>query len=444
MRTVKSAVTVVIVSVTTSFSYRSIQRLFFTSQIGVYHCFAMFKFYFTLYVMEDKGMSSISVRNIFAQGFFAVNENDSVSKCLDLFKKEKPPVLAVLDAKGKYVGVISRRWVVRSRLDPAATKVKSLMRGAPKVSLDYSLSKTAKLMIESGVRQLPVFDKSKLLGFVTDEDIIHGAVTQEWGEVAVETIMTRAPQVIEAGRSVGAVLSLFREHGVSHVPVMDEGKLVGIVSIQNVIDRVFQPRQRQTQGEIVGEKVPVLSIPAKGIMAKPVITVQPDFSLKEAEKKMHDHDVECLVVLSGGRLAGIVTKLDFLEPISQLEVPEKKLKVQFGVKGVAINPDQQGYMMEEFESFARKYSEALKQGTLFVYIKTHGANQRGVPLIHCRLQLRTANGSFFSSGEGFGVEPTFKVALDRLNKRLLRSKELAYNPKYARDYLKEMGVLEEP
>jgi hypothetical protein len=152
--------------------------------------------------------------------------------------------------------------------------------------------------------------------------------------------------------------------------------------------------------------------------------------------------VSSLVVLSSGRLAGIVTKLDFLEPISQLEVPEKKLAVQFGVKGVAINPDQQGYMLEEFESFARKYRDALKSGTLFVYIKTHGANQRGVPLIHCRLQLRTLKGSFFSSGEGFGVEPTFRVALDRLDKRLLRSKELAYDPKYARDYLRKIGIQE--
>ncbi len=389
-------------------------------------------------------MNSIQIKDIFTQGFSAVKLNDSISKCLELFKREKPPVLAVLDARGKYVGVISRRWVIRVRLDPTATKVKSLMRSAPKVTPEDSLSKASKLIIESGIRQLPVFEKNKLLGFVTDEDIIHGAVTQEWGNVAIEKIMTKAPKVIDAGRSVGAVLSLFREHDISHVPVMNEGKLVGIVSIQDVIEQVFQPRQRQTHGEIVGKKVPMLNIPAKGIMTHPVITVQPNSSLKETEKKMHDYDVSCLVVLSNGRLAGIVTKLDFLEPISQMEVPDKKLSMQFGVKGIAINPDQQGFIMGEFESFARKYREALKSGTLFVYIKTHGANQRGVPLIHCRLQLRTTRGSFFSSGEGFGVEPTFRVALDRLDKRLLRSKELAYNPKYARNYLKEMGILEEP
>jgi CBS domain-containing protein len=387
-------------------------------------------------------MSSTIGKITFAHGFSSVKENDSVSKCFELLKREKPPVIAVLDDKGQYLGVISRRSVIRARIDPSATKVKNLMRSAPRVNTEVSLSKAAKLMIESGVRQLPVFERNKLSGFVTDEDIIHSAVTQEWGNINVEKIMTKTPQAIDANRSVGAVLSLFREHGVSHAPIMDEGKLAGIVSIQDVIEQVFQPRQRQTLGEIVGEKVPVLSIPVKGIMVKPVITVQTDTTLKEAEKKMHDHNISCLVVLSNGRLVGILTKLDFLEPISQLEVPEKKLMVHFGVKGITINPDQHEYIMEEFESFAHKYQDALKSGTLFVYIKTHGTNQRGIPLIHCRLQLRTANGSFFSSGENFGLEPTFRVALDRLDKRLLRSKELAYDPRFARDYLRKIGMQE--
>jgi hypothetical protein len=66
-----------------------------------------------------------------------------------------------------------------------------------------------------------------------------------------------------------------------------------------------------------------------------------------------------------------------------------------------------------------------------------------VPLIHCRLQLRTAKGAFYSSSEGWGVEPTFRVALDRLDRRILRSKELAHEPTYARDFLRKIGFPEE-
>jgi len=387
-------------------------------------------------------MSIISVKDVFSKQFATVNENDNLSKCLELFKKDVPPVLAVMDDKNKYVGIIARRWIVRARLDPTTAKVKSLMRTAPKIETESSLSKTARMMIQSGVRQLPVFEKEKLRGFITDENLIHAAVTQEWGNTPIEQIMTKAPFTIEASRSVGASLSIFREHDISHLPVMENGKLVGLVSTQDIIEDIFQPNQRQTLGDIKGEKIQVLSIPVKGIMSSPVVTVTPETKLKDAEKKMHDQNVHCLVVSAKEKLAGIVTKLDFLEPLSVLEEPDRKLTVQFALKGVEIDANAQGFMMGEFDSFARKYKDLLEAGTLFVYMKLHGTNHKGQPLIHCRLQLRTVKGVrgfFISSAEGFGFEPTFRVALDRLDKRILRSKELAFDPTYAREYLRKYG-----
>ncbi len=384
-------------------------------------------------------MSTISVIDVCSKGYTSVNENDPISRCLELFKKETPPALAVMDKNGKFAGVIAKRWINRSRLDPATTKVKALMRPAPKVDPTVSLSKAAKVMIESGIRQIPVFEKNKLIGFVTDEDIIHGAVNQEWGNTKIENIMTKAPYSIDGNRSVGAVLSIFRERGISHLPVTEEGKLVGMVSISDVIEQIYQPRKKQTVGDIKGEKVPILNVPAKGIMAKPVITVQPGNTLREAEKTMHDQNISCLPIVTGEKLTGIVTKLDFLEPLSQMAVLERKFTVQFGVKDIEVNPDEQSFMMGEFDNFARKYQDIFQMGTLFVYLKTHGTNHKGVPLMHCRLQLRTVKGQFYSSGEGWGVEPTFRVALDRLDKRILRSKELNHDPTYARDYLRKIG-----
>ena len=389
--------------------------------------------------------SAIFAKDVYSKGYNAVQENDTLSRCLEAFEKGKPPVLAVLDDKGKYLGMITRRIILRSRLDPTTTKVRTLMKVAPPVAFDFSVCKIAKLMIESEMRQLPVFEKNKIVGFVTDEDIIHASVLDDWGKTTVEKIMSRAPHTIEANRSVGAVLSLMREFGISHVPIMDNGKLAGIITIQDILENIYWPQRRQTTGDIVGEKIETLSVPAKGIMNKPAITVEPQTSLRVAEKFMHDRDVSCLAIVANDRLLGIVTKLDFLEPISQLEVAERKLSVQFGVKDVEIGSDQQGFMMDEFDSFAHKYQDAFQLGTLFVYMKSHGnTNLRGTPLVHCRLQFRTARGTFFSASEGWGVEPTFRVALDRLERRLLRSKELlAYNPKYAKDYLRKIGLPQE-
>jgi CBS domain-containing protein len=386
--------------------------------------------------------NSVTAKDVYSKGLNFVQDNDTLSRCLEGFKKGMPPVMAVLDEKGKYIGMITRRSILRSRLDFTVAKVRSLMQVAPQVSVDASLGELAKLMIGSGMRQLPLVDKGKLLGFVTDEGVIHGAVSKDWGRDSVEKVMTRAPHTIEAGRSVGAVLGLMREYGISHVPVLEGGKLVGMVSIEDVLRSIYWPQRRQTTGDIVGEKLETLGIAVKGIMASPAITVDAKTSLGEAEQKMHNHDVSCLCVVAENKLIGVVTKLDFLEQISQVAVTAPKLTIQFGTKGVEVSPDKQAFMMDEFDSFSRRFQEAFQLGTLFVYMKSHGDKAvRETPLVHCRLQFRTIRGTFFAASEGWGVEPTFRVALDRLERRLLRSKELlAYNPKYAKDYLRKIGL----
>lgn len=383
-----------------------------------------------------EGFSMVKiVEDVFSKGFFEVHEDDTISSCLSLFKKETPPVLAVLDSNGEYKGVISRKWIIRSSLDSSGTKVKTLMRSVPAVTLQDSLVKVARLMIESEIRQLPVYSGKKLLGFVTDDDVIHGTVMEQWRNTRVEEIMTKKPFVIEEDESVGAILSLFREEGISHVPIVRDGKLVGIVSIFDIIKNIFQPRQSQKRGELVGEKVPVLSMPAKGIM-KRAVSVLPETKLPEAENQMHKFDISSLVIVSKGRPVGILTKRDFLEPLAQMEKPMRRLMVQFSVKDVEIDEIQRGYIIGDFESFTHRYGETLESGTLFVYMKTHGTNFKGDQLIHCRLQFRTMKGSFFSSSEGWGVEQTFRLALDRLEGQIIKSTELAHDREFAKDYLR--------
>jgi CBS domain-containing protein len=383
-------------------------------------------------------MISSIVKDVFSTKFNSINISEPLSASLSVLKNEATPVLVVLNSKGKYAGVIAHRWIARSRYNPSTTKVESLMRSAPTVSLEDSLSKVAKLMITSGISQLPVFSREKLVGIVTDDAIIQRAVIGKWGSTKVENLMTKKLFLVEESESVGAILSIFREHGISHVPVVRNGSLVGIVSIKDIITGIFQPRKRQTLGDIAGEKVPVLSISAKGIMTKPVITVLPENILKDAVDKMQKFNISSLVIVSKGRPSGILTKRDLLEPLAEMEISKQRITVQFSVKGVELNDIQRGFITSDFELFSRKYQKTLIAGTLFVYMKTHGTNYKGEQLIHCRLQFRTRRGSFFSSSEGYGVETIFRTALGRLERQLLRSQELAHEPEYAKKYLRRI------
>lgn len=378
------------------------------------------------------------VKDVFSTNFKSVNHDENLSACLSKIREEATPVLVVLNSKGKYAGVIAHRWIVRSRYNPTTTKVATLTRQAPKATLNDSISKAAKLMINSGIMQLPIYSGEKLIGIVTDEDIIKGAVIGEWGKTKAEEIMTKRPFTIEEDETAGAVLTLFRQQGISHVPVVSDGKIVGIISIKDLIENILQPKQSQTVGDLAGESAPVLNIPAKGIMTKPVITILPETTIKDAEKQMRKFNISSLVIVKEGRAAGILTKRDFLEPLAAMEEPNKKITVQFSVKDVGINQIQRGFIMDDIESFANRFKSTIKSGTLFIYMKTHGTNYKGDQLIHCRLKFRTRKHTFFSSSEGYGVEQTFRIGLDKLEKQLLRSQELAHEPKYARRYLKQI------
>ena len=67
---------------------------------------------------------------------------------------------------------------------------------------------------------------------------------------------------------------------------MDNGKLVGMVSIQDILTNIYWPQRRQTTGDIVGEKIETLSVPAKGIMNRPPITVETQTSSARSRENL--------------------------------------------------------------------------------------------------------------------------------------------------------------
>jgi ribosome-associated translation inhibitor RaiA len=216
---------------------------------------------------------------------------------------------------------------------------------------------------------------------------------------------------------------------------MRKGKLVGIISTQDIIDHFFQPEKREKVGEKIGAKIEIINVPVKDAVFRLPITITPETSLRDAETKMHDYDDCALLVVVDERIVGIATKKDFLEPISQIGTEISKLTIQFSGRDVEIDEAQRDFMTKDFEIFSSKYEKTLELGTLFAYMKIERTTHEGEQLFHCRLHLKTVKGSFFSTAEGWGVEAAFRIALERIERQVLRSKQFAHYPEFARNYL---------
>jgi CBS domain-containing protein len=85
---------------------------------------------------------------------------------------------------------------------------------------------------------VPVVEGKKLIGVVTDRDlVIRGFAEKREGSAAVKQVMTENVQTIEAGTSIDEAAKLMAKQQIRRLPVVDKGELVGIVAIGDLAVR---------------------------------------------------------------------------------------------------------------------------------------------------------------------------------------------------------------
>ena len=104
------------------------------------------------------------------------------------------------------------------------------------VSPDQTISAAAGLMAEADVGSLPVGDNDRLVGMVTDRDIVLRAVARGLGaETPVREVMTDSIKYCYDDQDVGEVAQNMADLGVRRLPVVNRDKrLVGIVALSNI------------------------------------------------------------------------------------------------------------------------------------------------------------------------------------------------------------------
>ncbi|MBN2231123.1 MAG: CBS domain-containing protein [Candidatus Thorarchaeota archaeon] len=381
-------------------------------------------------------MDNTKIREAYKEIDTFADVNESLSVCMDKLTNLGLEAIPVKDENGEFVGLISMRHLRRSHLNPAEVKIRKLIKRVPQIQIDDTLEEASRVMLENNIMHLPVYSGEQFKGIVTHNDILKHAFTGTVGEKTASSIMSKNPEFIHPNDTAAQVLNLFRQHGYSHLPVMDGNKVVGMISIRDIIDLVYRERKRSTVGERVGERISISDIEVKSVMNRPVVQVDVSDTLTECLDKMFRKNISSLVVTDNYGLAGILTKLDFLELIAKEAVEKRRITVQFSIKpSVEVGDKDQEIMIRNFMSFKRKYAKTLGKGTLFVYMKTQGSVDGKHMIVQCRLNLRTALGQYHSSSEAYGPLDAFSIALDRLSRRILQDKENKDGPRTSQRYI---------
>lgn len=133
--------------------------------------------------------------------------------------------------------------------------------------------------------------------------------------------MTRKPVTVRPNDNLEKVRSLFEQQGFHHVPVVDEGRLAGIVSYTDylrVISEVFGNQQEQRTNQRLLQAVLVSEI-----MTTDVTCLSPDDTVDEALRVFNANNFHALPVVEGNRhLVGILSTFDLIKMLEQILSPE--------------------------------------------------------------------------------------------------------------------------
>ncbi len=153
----------------------------------------------------------------------------------------------------------------------------------------------------------------------------------------VRDVMTTNVVSAPSNMSIYEAKKIMETHNFRRLPVVDKGKLVGIVSMER-LDAITPPASgAQTVWEL---NYQLAKSTIKEVMEKNLVTVNPDMTVEEALALAQGHKVGMLLVVSNGDLVGVATTNDFfyriVNPILGLGKPGTRLFIPEGGEGKAL------------------------------------------------------------------------------------------------------------
>lgn len=125
--------------------------------------------------------------------------------------------------------------------------------------------------------------------------------------LTVRDWMTPNPITVTPSTTVPEANTLMKQGRIRRLPVVDNGKLVGIVTLGDI--REASPSDA-TSLSIYELNYLVAQLTVEKIMTKDPVTIDPNASIKKAAKLLLEHKIGSLPVMDGGMLVGIITESD--------------------------------------------------------------------------------------------------------------------------------------
>ena len=376
--------------------------------------------------------------------FTAVDPETTVSKLRGTFDADPSLRTVVVTEDGEPRGVVTESQLVSSHHEPER-KAESVIKHPPTVERTEDVREVARLMVENEVQLLLVREGGEFYGVVTAHDLIRD-VQANLDALTVADVATRDLVTVDPETTVGQAINTIRTNGFSRVPVVEDGRAQGMVSVHDLVDFTTREIDREEggnsgatdsfgggvsksqgrthggYGDRAGGSARLLDLPVRDLMNAPAATTEPDRSLADAVDEMLEKGYDSLVVVEDGAPVGVVTTTDILQALTW--TPEEHIDVQvFNVEYLTdIGREEIADRIEEIDA---EYAEMDVIETNVIF-QRHREEMRGQPLLRVKIRLFTDEGRFMASGEGYGARSAFDEAADVLEENVLEQKSRSH------------------
>jgi len=366
--------------------------------------------------LEELARSNISDLQISTDSVFSPEE--TASKVLGILR-DTNRTEAVAAGDKKY-GIITVRDLLGID-QPENTKIETIWRQVGTVDPNASVLEAVDHLIKNNVTAIPVISK-KEVALLSQQDISTALRdVSELSGIKAKEIMKTPIIAADKETPIAHARSIMLEKGISHIPILNDQKLVGIITGEDIVNTFITASTKVTRGNREGTKVTRFPGQVTGLMEKNPLKVTPDTNVHEVVKLLDKMEEKyCLVVDEEEILHGIITHRELLNIIYSL-MPEPELPVYI------VGLDNEDFVERSVveEKIRRTVTRSMKMQEI-TEVSVKVKNQRsGGERTRYTITARAMgpSTSFNVENEDWGLMEAFDGLIDALDVTLRRAKK---------------------
>jgi len=338
-------------------------------------------------------------------------------------------VLGELKETGRYEAAVASESgiglvTVRDLLgvsQPAQTRVDGIWKIIGSVSPRDEVIDVVWAIVRNNVRAIPVVEDGKVVGIVSQVDVTSTlGDVPELSGIPAKDLMRTPVISLDIDERVSYARRLMLEKDFSHIPIVEYSRLVGMVTAKDIVHAFITPISKTTTGARVGEKVARFPGMVSGIMDPHPLTVRADGSALEAARGLRDQRKSACIVTDLRRAI-----LGIITP-RELLAPLLRFREEEELPVYIVGLSGTGLEKAVAEEKVRRVVErSMKTHPKIheVSVRVKQSKTRGTQTRYeVTARVLSAEEQFIAEEEGWDILKVFDKLCDTLDKALKKSK----------------------